>query len=285
MQGCIVSCRYRAGGRLFRPGECVREERYVGTIPAYNYDLQAGAASNALDATFSATRYGGYLQVVKTGLLSLPALFVTAGVRGDYVGVIDVSWLDPRMTIGYSLNSASTVQFSAGLFHEYPDPRMYSPSDGNPHLLPMRAIHFVLGYESEGMAPSPYEITNGFTFIAKYNITEAWQVGLDFKYATGMPYTPVVASLYMPELKVYQPIDGPSFSQRYPDYRRIDLRLTHMARLFGKYFTVLYLEGLNILDIHNIFGYAYSPDYSTKTGVESFFGRRTVVVGMQLSFE
>lgn len=332
-----------------------REERYVGTIPAYNYDLQAGAASNALDATFSATRYGGYLQVEKTGLLSVPALFATAGVRGDYVGVIDVSWLDPRMTVGYSLNSASTVQFSAGLFHEYPDPRMYSPSDGNPHLLPMRAIHFVLGYEykpsestefrieayeksysslpdsnsvtnldnsgygyargvdiilkgdlpfglsgwvsygwidtkrkwyeSEEMAPSPYDITNGFTFIVKYNITEAWQVGLDFKYATGMPYTPVAASVYLPELKVYQPIDGPSFSQRYPDYRRVDLRLTHMARLFGRYFTVFYLEGLNVLDIHNIFGYAYSPDYSTKTGVESFFGRRTVVVGMQLSFE
>jgi hypothetical protein len=108
-------------------------------------------------------------------------------------------------------------------------------------------------------APSPYDITSGVTLIARYDFTEAWQTGLDFKYATGMPHTPVAASVHIPELKVYQPIDGPSFSQRYPDYRRVDPRLTHMARLLGRYFSVFYLEGLNIPDIHNI-GYAYSPD-------------------------
>ncbi len=350
--------RYTAegGAQLSFGGEVShRTENYAGTIPMYNYDLQTSAASKVLDATFSATRYGAYVQVEKTGLLTDPDLFVTAGIRGDYVSGIDVSWLDPRATVGYLLSGVSTLRFSAGVFHEYPDPRFYSPTEGNPHLLPMRAVHYVLGYDykpwdgaefrievyekdyanlpdsnavtnldnsgygfargvdvilkgdlpfglsgwisygyidtkrkwyqSEGMAPSPYDITNGLTVIAKYNITEAWQVGVDFKYATGMPYTPIVGSVYVPDLKVYEPVDGPSFSQRYPDYRRLDVRLTRIARLFNRYFTVFYVEGLNVLDIHNIFSYTYSRDYSQKTGVESFFGRRMVVVGMQLSFQ
>lgn len=332
-----------------------RQEKYTGAIPNYDYDLRTGASSKVLDAGFSATRYGAYVEVEKRNILSVERLFATAGLRGDYVDGINTSWLDPRFTVGYSLSAASTLRFSAGLFHEYPDPRLYSASDGNPHLLPMRAIHYVLGYdytpwegaefrieayekdyanlpdsnavtnfdnsgygyargvdiiakgdlpfglsgwisygyidtkrkwyESVGMAPSPYDITNNFTLIAKYNITEAWQIGVDFKYATGMPYTPVARSVYLPQMNVYEPINGPSYSARYPDYRRLDVRLTHMARLFDKYFAVFYLEGLNILDIHNIFDYTYSPDYSTKTGVESFFGRRTIVVGMQIDLQ
>ena len=332
-----------------------RHEHYTGTIPNYSYDLRPDASSKVLDADFSATRYGAYCELEKRDLASLKGLFAVGGVRGDYVGMINKLWLDPRFTVGYSLSSVSTLRFSAGLFHEYPDPRLYSPSDGNPHLLPMRATHFVLGYdytpregtefrieayekdytnlpdsnvatnfdnsgygyargvdliakgdlpfglsgwvsygyidtrrkwyESVGMAPSPYDITHNFTLVAKYDITDAWQVGVDFKYATGMPYTPVVRSVYIPQMNVYEPVNGPSYSLRYPDYRRLDIRLTHLTRLFDKYFTVFYVEGMNVLDIHNIFSYAYSPDFSTKTGVESFFGRRTIVVGVQINAE
>lgn len=350
--------QYNAAGRtkLSFGGEIShREERYTGTIPVYSYDLRTGASSRALDALFSATRFGAYIEAEKTGLLSIPGLFAIAGVRGDYVDGLNTSWIDPRMTVGYAFNSASSIRFSSGIFHEYPDPRFYSTSDGNPHLLPMKAVHYVLGYsyipwegaefrieayekdysdlpdsnavtildnsgrgyargvdlivkgdlpfglsgwisygwidtrrrwyESKEMEPSPYDITNGFTLIAKYNITDAWQAGLDFKYATGMPYTPVVSSVYIPQQKVYEPVYGPSFSKRYPDYRRLDLRLMYMTRLFHKCFALFYIEALNVLDIHNIFSYSYSPDYSTKTGVESFFGRRIVVAGVQLSLE
>ena len=334
-----------------------RQEHYMGTIPNYDYDLRPGpgASSKVLDANFSATRYGAYYEIEKRNLASVRGLFVVAGVRGDYVGTIDTYWFDPRFTAGYSLSSVSTIRLSAGLFHEYPDARLYSAADGNPRLLPMRAKHFVLGYdytpwegtefrieayekeyanlpdsnaatnfdnsgygyargvdiiakgdlpfglsgwisygyidtkrkwyESVGMAPSPYDITNNFTLIAKYSITDAWQVGVDFKYATGMPYTPVTGATYVRDLKVYQPVNGPSYSARHPDYRRLDIRLTHMTRLFDKFFTVVYVEGLNILNIHNIFSYTYSPDYSTKTGVESFFGRRMIVVGVQITAE
>ncbi len=51
---------------------------------------------------------------------------------------------------------------------------------------------------------------------------------------------------------------------------------------FGGLFSK-YMEGLNILGIENMFGYTYSRDYAEKIPTTSFFGRRTVVVGFQVT--
>ena len=124
-----------------------RREGYTGAIPSYDYDLRLGASSKTLDAGFSATRYGSYVELEKRNLASVQGLFALAGVRGDYVGMINASWLDPRFTVGYALSPVSTLRFSIGLFHEYHDPYLYGSSSGNPRLLPMKATHYVLGYD------------------------------------------------------------------------------------------------------------------------------------------
>ncbi len=81
-----------------------REEQYTGTIPNYQYDLRPGSSSEALDANFSAVRYGAYVEGEKKDFASVRNLFVVAGLRGDYVDMIKTSWLDPRFTVGYSLS-------------------------------------------------------------------------------------------------------------------------------------------------------------------------------------
>jgi hypothetical protein len=52
----------------------------------------------------------------------------------------------------------------------------------------------------------------------------------------------------------------------------------YFRQLFGRYFTVFYFEAINVLDINNLFGYTYSRDYSERDEIQSYFGRRTVVV-------
>ncbi len=332
-----------------------REESFTGAVPSFQYDIRPGSESKLIDKKFSATRFGAYVEIERRDVASISNLFAVAGLRGDYVDKIKTSWLDPRFTVGYRLSSASTLRFSLGLFHEYQDFRLYSGTDGNPHLLPMKAVHYVLGYDyspwegtefrietyqknythlpdsnavynfdnggygyargvdiiakgdlpfglsgwvsygyidtkrkwlySNELAPSSFDVTHNFTLVAKYNITDAWQIGMNFKYATGRPYTPVVGSVYHPEMKVYEPIYGMPYSARYTDYRRLDVRLTYLARLFDKYFTVFYVEGLNVLNIHNVFDYTYTPDYSSKTGIRSYFGQRTVVIGMKTNIQ
>ncbi|MGC8595576.1 MAG: TonB-dependent receptor [Candidatus Kryptoniota bacterium] len=330
-----------------------RNESFTGAVPSFQYDIRPGSESKLIDEKLSITRFGAYIEIEVRDVASISNFFAIAGLRGDYIDKIKTSWFDPRFTVGYRLGSASTLRFSLGLFHQYQDLRLYSSTDGNPHLLPMKAVHYVLGYDytpsegtefrietyqknythlpdsnevynfdnggygyargvdiiakgdlpfglsgwvsygyidtkrkwlySNGLAPSSFDVTHNFTLVWRYNITDAWQIGMNFKYATGRPYTPVTGSVYHPEMKVYEPVYGTPYSARYPDYRRLDIRLTYLARLFDKYFTVLYVEGLNVLNIHNVFDYAYSPDYSSKTGIRSYFGQRTIVIGILIT--
>jgi hypothetical protein len=76
---------------------------------------------------------------------------------------------------------------------------------------------------------------------------------------------------------------GPTNSDRYKDFYRLDARLMYFHPLFGRYFTVFYLEAINVLNINNLFGYAYSHDYSEREAVRSYFGRRTVVLGIAVN--
>ena len=99
---------------------------------------------------------------------------------------------------------------------------------------------------------------------------------------TGRPFTPVEGALLHASENVFEPLYGGKNSARLPHYHRLDLRLTYLTQVFER-FLVMYMEGLNILGIENMFGYTYSRDYVEKIPMTSFFGRRTVVVGFQIT--
>jgi len=129
------------------------------------------------------------------------------------------------------------------------------------------------------LTSSSFDITHNFSLVLKYNLAELWQIGINAKYATGRPYTPVNGSIYRNDLKLFEPIYAPTNSDRFPDYKRVDLRITHFNQIFGNVPIVVYMEGLNILNFTNIFGYSYSPDYKERKEIKSYFGNRMVVVG------
>jgi hypothetical protein len=80
-------------------------------------------------------------------------------------------------------------------------------------------------------------------------------------------------------LNVFEPVYAATNSSRFPDYKRVDLRLTYFGNVLDKYSLVAYVEGINILNFTNIFGYSYSPDYREKKEIKSYFGRRMIVLG------
>ncbi|MFC2133075.1 carboxypeptidase-like regulatory domain-containing protein [Bacteroidota bacterium] len=131
---------------------------------------------------------------------------------------------------------------------------------------------------------SSFDITHNFAVVAKYNFSDKWQLGLNYKYATGRPYTPIIGSDYISEYNVYKPIYGNDNSERYPDYTRLDLRLTYFGQLFGTVQLIAYLEALNVMNNRNLFGYSYDSDYTNKRNIESYFGRRMLVLGCLFNF-
>ncbi|MDX1699042.1 MAG: TonB-dependent receptor [Melioribacteraceae bacterium] len=138
--------------------------------------------------------------------------------------------------------------------------------------------------EFEELTMSDYDITHNLAIVLNYRLAAMWSAGVNYKYATGRPFTPVVDSQINPLSGIYEPIYGEDNSERYPNYHRLDFRITHLNQLFNKFFTVFYVEAINILDIDNLFGYSYSPDYSERYKIKSYFGRRTIVLGAQVSF-
>jgi vitamin B12 transporter len=135
----------------------------------------------------------------------------------------------------------------------------------------------------EEYSPSSYDVTHNLTLIATYRITDAFRTGVNFKYATGRPFTPVTGAVYREEYDVYEPVYGPKNSDRYDNFRRLDFRFMYFRQLFGRFFTVFYLEAINVLNINNLFGYTYSRDYSERDEIQSYFGRRTVVFGVAVN--
>lgn len=135
----------------------------------------------------------------------------------------------------------------------------------------------------EDYTNSDYNISHNVSIVAKYSLSDSWQVGISCKFATGRPYTPVVNSIYHASQNVYEPVYGSKNSATYQPYKRVDLRVLYLFQLFGKYTGVLFLEGLNILNFRNLFGYSYSFDYTSKKEIESYFGRRMLVFGVNVN--
>jgi len=340
--------------RLMTGGELEKREiRYAGQVPAEEYDLRQNAPSLTIDTRFNGTHYGFYCEIQAANMFGLPKLSATAGVRYDNFTMLNVDWFDPRFSIGYKIDDNSNLRFAAGIFREVPDPRLFNPTDGNPHLKPMKADHIIgsyeytfndqnsfrievyrkkyydlplknetLNYDNSGygyaggidcifkgefpfgidgwisygyittkrywmdydyLTSSSFDITHNIAVVAKYNVLEKLQVGLTAKYATGGPFTPVLSSIYDHTFNIYKPVYAATNSSRYPDYKRVDLRWTYFDQLFQKYSLIVYLEGLNIFNFRNLFGYTYSQDYKERKEIESYFGRRMLVFGFTVT--
>ncbi len=330
-----------------------RSESFNGRLPLNDYDLRTNGDYQIIDDGIEQTKVGGYIEAEKHELFGVKKLAGIAGIRSDHFPDFNVTWLDPRFTLSYNLNNSSNLNFAFGIFHQIPESRLFSPTDGNPKLQSMKALHFILsfnqsfssgdniraelyykkyydlpledeitnysnkgyGYASgldiifKGSLPfdisgwlsygflhtkrlwmdynsytrSDFDITHQLTVIAKYNYNSMLQFGINFKLASGRPYTPITGSDYSNLYGIYEPEYGMTNSARYPLYKRLDFRITHFSLLFDRYNTIIYMEALNILNVQNIFGYTHNREYNKRYNVKSYFGRRTIVLGANIN--
>jgi vitamin B12 transporter len=138
--------------------------------------------------------------------------------------------------------------------------------------------------EDSDVVPGRYDVTHTLTGVARLALSAAWELGSTLRYATGKPWTPVVgtapaAQTGWPD----EPVFGVMHSERLPHYLRVDSRLTRYQRI-GERLAVLYLEMLDLNGRRNIIGYQYDATFTERKPVESFFARRTFVVGAELGF-
>jgi vitamin B12 transporter len=136
--------------------------------------------------------------------------------------------------------------------------------------------------EDGSVVSSRYDVTHTLSAVGKLSV-EAWELGLTARYGTGRPFTPVLGAEPPAGGRPAVPLYGEVHSQRMPDYFRLDGRLSRLVRMRGG-IVVAYVEGLNLLDRGNVTGYTYDAAYTDRRPIRTFFGDRTLVLGVEAQF-
>jgi TonB family protein len=110
-----------------------------------------------------------------------------------------------------------------------------------------------------------YDQPHVLTIVASKELG-AWTAGLRFRYARGLPRTPVVGAFYDAKDDLYQPAFGAQNSIRLPDFWQLDLRVDRTFFLGDTARLLVFAEGLNVTNRANGEEFTYNVDY-TRRGV------------------
>ena len=95
-----------------------------------------------------------------------------------------------------------------------------------------------------------------------------WQLGARFRYSSGQPYTPVMASVYESDADRYVPIFGDVNSRRVDANHQLDVRVERSWKL-GRVLVAAFLDVQNVYLNSAVVGYGYSFDYTERFAFES----------------
>jgi outer membrane receptor protein involved in Fe transport len=111
-----------------------------------------------------------------------------------------------------------------------------------------------------------------FSSIFDWEITKKFSLGVQFRYATGSPYTPTVAAVLDPSETFWIPVKGERNSARYASYHQLNLRLNFNYTLFGLK-SSSYFEIWNVYNRKNIMGYyyEYGEEFENNVKVEPYY--------------
>jgi TonB family protein len=116
-----------------------------------------------------------------------------------------------------------------------------------------------------------YDQTHILVVALHSYLPKGWEVGLRFRYITGLPFTPAYGGYYNADSDVYGPANGPINTARISDYHALDLRVDKTF-LFKRWLLRLYL------DITNVYNHA-----NAETSQPSFdFTQRAEITGLPI---
>jgi hypothetical protein len=131
------------------------------------------------------------------------------------------------------------------------------------------------------LARAPMDVTHAVTSVAQRAFAGGWSAGLAWRTATGRPFTPIIGSIRDATRSTWAPVWGTPMSERFPDFRRLDLSVSRVRPLGPRTTGVFYASLNNVLDRRNVQAWRYSADFAERAPVRSIFNR-AVYVGASL---
>ncbi|MFO0684756.1 MAG: TonB family protein [Sandaracinus sp.] len=124
-------------------------------------------------------------------------------------------------------------------------------------------------HPGEGYRLFDYDQTHVLTAVLSWDVGLGFTLGARFRWATGMPRTPVVGASYDAARDRYAPIFGAQNGMRLPDFVQLDLRVARVFEL-GDSRLEISLEVLNTWNQPNAEEIVYASDYASSGYVTGF---------------
>jgi hypothetical protein len=110
-----------------------------------------------------------------------------------------------------------------------------------------------------------YDQTHNLVAVASWTWRK-WQFGGRWQYATGIPTTPIMGSVYQSDLNIYVPVLGELNSDRFDSSHQLDLRVDRRFSLPHVELSV-FLDVTNVYAHPKVLGYRYNFDYSEREAI------------------
>ena len=109
-----------------------------------------------------------------------------------------------------------------------------------------------------------YDQAHNLIAVASWEIDSRWRVGGRFQLTTGKPYTPITGAVYQADVDLYDPLYGPTNSQRVATQHQLDLRVDRVWKR-RDYKITAYLDVANVYLNAAAIDYRYNFDYTKRT--------------------
>ena len=130
----------------------------AGRVPVAGGDL--GGVSG--DASFEVNARDWYAGTYLEATTSVGVVSMTTGARVDRFGKAHATTVDPRVNVRIALGRSRAMRYATGIYHQTPAPSYYDSVRGAARLLPMRAIHHIIGYEAGREAEGLFLRVDGY---------------------------------------------------------------------------------------------------------------------------
>lgn len=121
---------------------------YAGHVPAQGGDLGGVEGTEDFEVLLDDWRVGAYVEGERTFGRFTPVL----GARVDRFDLSRAVTVDPRLNLAVALGPRQRIRVAWGLYRQAPGAEYYDTERGARRLPPMRARHFIVGWERGGQA-------------------------------------------------------------------------------------------------------------------------------------
>jgi len=128
-------------------------------------------------------------------------------------------------------------------------------------------VSLTMGQSRLGGAPTAFDQPYAISTVSSWDFRPGWNAGLRWRYAAGLPLTPVTDSVYDGDTDAYLPVAGEPYSTRLPDYQKLDLHLERDV-VFRRWTLAVYAEVWWVPVENNVLYRVYSYDYLESADVK-----------------